>query len=820
MKRILFAVLPLLSGLIGHAQSAAKISGIIIDGNKKTVESATISLLQAKDSSLKKFSVADKNGHYKFDGVGVGNYLVSVTAIGHTKAYSEPVLIKESTSTVILKPIEIVPFPKALAGVTVTAKKPFIEQKIDRTLINVESSVSNAGATALEVLEKSPGVTLDKDGNISLKGKAGVMVMMDGRPAYLSGADLTNYLKNLPASAIDQIEIMTNPSAKFDAAGNAGIINIKSKKNRQKGLNGIATSGYSQGIRPRFNNTLNLNYRTGKINLFANANYNHNNNAQRLDILRNYSDAGTKTLRAIFEQTSHLHHQSDNSSLKIGADYFANKTTTLGVVASAFVNPENQWGTNTSYLKNSVGVVDSIVYSESSTKERWTNKSVNLNFRKQLDTTGSEVTSDLDYITYGSRNNAHFSNLSYEPDWTKKGADYLHGNLPVQINIYSGKVDYSHRLKEEGRVEAGLKTSYVNTDNDANYFKVYGTTEVMDSTKTNHFKYTENIQAAYLNFNKSIKKLAVQAGLRYELTSYRGLQYGSPDLVKHPDSSFHKTYSSLFPTLFVSYQADKNNQFAVSLGRRIDRPQYQALNPFLFFLDRYTYEAGNPFLKPQFSNNLELTHSYKNRLTTTVNYNRTKNEINETFETVGYATIVRKANIATQDAAGISVSAQMAVQKWWNAMIYTNLNYTKFRGQLYGEALHIEATNLTMNINNQFHFNKGWSAELSGFYRGKGIWGQIVTKPMGQVSAGVSKQVLKEKGTFKFNVRDVFRTNAPQGHISMNNVEAYFKNTFDSRVANLSFSYRFGKPVKGAQPRRKTGGASDEQNRVKTNNNN
>src|SRR6478735_2674702 len=246
-------------------KNLGKVSGQVIDGNTKTVEAATITLLRAKDSSVAKISAANKNGNFVFENVIEGKYFVSITAVGHTKGFSELFEITSTNTNVILKTIELVPVAKDLAGVTVAAKKPLIEQKIDRTIVNVEASITNVGTSALEVLEKSPGVSIDKDGNISLKGKEGVLVLIDGRQTQLSGAELANFLRNMTASQLDQIEIMTNPPAKYDAAGNAGIINIKTKKNKQAGYNGSLNLGYTQGKYPKFNEAFNFNYREGKV---------------------------------------------------------------------------------------------------------------------------------------------------------------------------------------------------------------------------------------------------------------------------------------------------------------------------------------------------------------------------------------------------------------------------------------------------------------------------------------------------------------------------------------------------------------------------
>ncbi len=806
--------------LVNQAQTNnGAISGHVADGNQKLVESATISLLQAKDSSVVKIAAANAAGNFNFESVAAGRYLVAVSAVAHRKAFSDIFELNATNISVELKTIELMPVSKDLAGVTVTARKPLIEQHIDRMVVNVDAAVSNVGATALEVLEKSPGITVDKDGSISLKGKQGVQIFIDGKPSYLSGDDLVNLLKNMSASQLDQIEIMTNPQAKYDAAGNSGIINIKTKKNKVKGFNGSLNAGYSQGFYARTNESLNLNYRNGKFNAFLNYSFNKNNSYNQLAIHREYKDADGKTVIAMFDQVAFMPRSNTNDNLKWGMDFFASQKTTVGFVASGFISPETQRNFNTSYLKDANGAVDSIVYSTCRANNRWKNGAVNLNFRHQYDSTGRELTADLDYSKYASNNNQLFMNASFTPDWVKKGETDLKSNLPVDINIYSAKLDYTHPLKKQAKLEAGVKTSYVNTDNAANYFNVIGGADAVDYDKTNRFLYKENINAAYLNYNRQFKKLGIQAGLRLENTNYKGHQLGNaqkPD----SDSSFNRSYTNLFPTVFFSYAADKNNQFGLSVGRRIDRPAYQDLNPFLFFIDNYTYETGNPFLQPQYSNNVELSHTFKSFLTTTLNYSKTKNFFTETFGQKDYATIVSRGNIGERQNAGISVSAQVPFTKWWNASLYGNYNYNYFKGILYGEQIDVSGSNVLFNVNNQFSFGKGWSAELSGFYRTKGIEGQVLIMPLGQASAGLSKQVLKGKGTLRANIRDIFYTNRAKGEINFQQTTAHFENTRDSRVAGISFSYRFGKPLKGPQNNRKKGGAGDEENRVKTGGNN
>jgi outer membrane receptor protein involved in Fe transport len=813
MKK-LFSLLALVSiAFTSQAQSAngGKITGSIKDGGiQKVIDAATVSLLKAKDSSLVKAAVTDAAGNFSFENVKDGDYIVLATSVGHGKTYSTPIAINPSTQNQQIGVLQLVQASQNLKEVTVTSKKQFIERKADKVLINVDAMISNTGTTALEVLEKSPGVTVDKDGNISLKGKPGVQIFIDGKPTFLSAQEVSNMLRNMPSSGLDQIEIMTNPSAKYDAAGRSGIINIKTKKNKQKGFNGNVSTAYGQGFYPKTNNSLSLNYKTGKVNMFSNFGASYRENFQDLDIYRRYLKPD-KSTEAIFEQESREKRTNTYLNAKVGADFYLTKKTTLGVVFTGASGPRKDKLRNVSNLKGSTGILDSIVTADNIENSAWKNASINLNFRHIFDSTGTELTADVDYVKYDANKDQYFLNTSYTPTWVKKDFDESIGELPSDINIYSAKIDFSKPIKKGLKFETGVKSSYVNTENNAGYYLLQNGVKVIDYNRTNQFNYKENINAAYVNFNKEWKKWSVQAGLRLENTNVDGLQFGNP---LRGDSSFTRSYTNLFPTVYVGYNPSEKNQFSASIGRRINRPDYEDLNPFLFYLDKYTYGKGNPFLKPQYTNTLELNHTYKQFLTTTINLSQSKDLFGDTFEQRGFATVVSKSNFGTMNDVSLSVSAQVPVKKWWMMQLYTEGRYNQYKGFLYGEDLNVEATTFLANVTNQFTFKKGWSAELSGFYRTKGLEGQILIGGLGQVTSAVQKQVLKNKGTLKLAVRDMFNTMRPKGNIDFQNTRASFAQRQDNRVATISFTYRFGKPIKGIQ-KRKTGGAGDEQNRVK-----
>lgn len=817
MKQFIYLTSVLLISLSSFGQGTGKITGRIKDGNNQVIlDAAVLSLLAAKDSGIIKTSVNDKEGYFSFDNLANGKYIIGASSVGHTKIYSSALEISDNNQVAETGILQLVPVDKLLTTVIVTSKKQFVERKIDKTILNPEALLSNTGTTAMEVLEKAPGITVDKDGNISLKGKQGVIVMMDGKPTYMGSVDLANYLRSLPSSNIDQIEIMTNPSAKYDASGNSGIINIKTKKNKQKGFNGSVAAAYGQGIYPKTNNSLILNYRVGKVNIFSTLSANYRKNINNLDIHRTYGNAD-KSVRAIFEQKAITKRSNSDYNAKVGMDFYATKKTTLGIVLTGYTTPGKETGSSTSYLKSPFGVVDSIVTADRIENSTWKNGAVNLNLRHSYDSTGKEISADLDFLQYKSGRNQNFVNGTYNPDFTNKYSDRLIGELPSNIKIYSAKIDYTQPITKALKMEAGAKFSFVKTDNAADYFNMINQSKTADYTKTNHFKYQENVNAVYVNFNKTVKKWGFQLGLRAENTNYEGLQFGNPT---KRDSSFKRSYTNVFPTSYVSYNANDKNQYSVSFGRRINRPDYEDLNPFLFFIDKYTYEEGNPFLKPMYSNVFELSHTYRQFLTTTFNYSHTTDLFNETFRqnnqpNDSISTIVSRGNYGIVNNISLSSNAEVKIAKWYTAMIYAEGRYQEFKGDLNGENLNIKSTNITVNLNNQFSFKRGWSGEVSGFYRSKGSEGQITIHNLMQADAAAKKDILKSKGSLRLSIRDIFGPMKVDGNINFNNTKVNFTQKRDSRVVTLGFNYRFGKPIKGLK-NRKSGGTGEEQNRVKS----
>lgn len=816
----LIAFLLVFQVFLSFGQHEPRLSGLVTDESGKPLEGISIALKRLTDSSLVKSDLTDKNGQFEFLNLQPDTYFFDVTAAGFrnlkTGAISYTSDKAVSVGTLVLKAE-----PKSLKEVVVTGRKPLIEQKPDKMVVNVEAAASNAGANALEILEKSPGITVDKDGNISLKGKAGVQVFIDGKPAYLSGADLANYLRNLQGSQLDQIEIMTNPPAKFDAAGNSGIINIRTKKTKQFGYNVSATAGYTQGIYARNNQNITFNYRKNKVNLFGTFSRGERESRNVLNIERKFMDPGTKNVMFLFDQSSVMRNDNTSNNAKLGADLFLSKKTTLGAVVNGSYNP-GRFSNNSDIVRSLpndelFGKTDAL----SRSNGLWKNFTANTNFRHVFDSTGRELTADLDYIHYNAANTQNLSNYYFNaagvPD---RKADTLLGNLPMLIDIYSGKVDYIHPLKKGAKLEAGVKTAFVESDANAVYDTVHNGQLMRDYGRSNHFTYREQINAAYVTYSRPLtKKLNAQLGLRLENTTAKGNSkgkvYRNNEWVDF-DTTFRLNYTQLFPTAYVQYNASEKHSWVLNYGRRIRRPDYESLNPFVEFLDIYTFEQGNPNLRPQFSHNVELSHTYSGFLTTTLNYTNTNNIIQQVLEqnTERQETYVKQANIASQQQIGIAVSAFKQIKNW-SGNVYVNVFHNKFEGLINRSPVSLSASTAVFSGSLNYKFKKGISTDINGFFRTAGYEGVFNIRPLGAVSWGMSVPVMKNKGTIRLSVRDIFWTQKPAGSIQYADVDAAFRNINDSRTVGINFTYRFSKGKVNGNGKRKTSGAGEEANRIK-----
>src|SRR5688572_29369410 len=723
MRKLNLCCLFLLLVQFSFAQvQKGNISVRIVNEKDEAVENATVELLRSKDSFLVKTALPNKTGLAEFETISFNNYLIKVSAIGFATKYSPVFTLNESASSINLAALKMeTKSTEQMPGVTVQAKKPFIQKLSDRIVVNVESSIVSAGSSVLDVLERSPGITIDQNDAISLRGRAGVIIMIDGKPTAMSGADLGNYLRGLPSNAVERIDIITNPSAKYDAAGNSGIIDIRMKKDQRLGTNGTFTAGYGQGIYPKANAGTTFNYRNKKVNVFGNYSYAYRENLNHLIINRNFYNNGT--FIGSDDKDNYAWMPFNSHTARLGADFFPSKNTVIGFVVNSNFNSFKRNANITTSVSDHLGNPDFKFQSIGTNDDHFKNTVANVNLKQKLDTLGRELTADIDFGFFRSSSLTRTASNFYKLDGSPLTDDeILDGDQEGKLNFKTGKVDYVHPLKKAAKFELGFKTSFVNTDNDAKFYNVLPAEVKVDSGKTNHFYYKENNNAAYANFSKEYKKFNFTLGLRAEQTSVNTRQV-------RENKQNEIDYLKLFPSAFFNYKLKDEKTLGLSVSRRIDRPGYSRLNPFLFQIDPTIYGTGNPFLRAQMTWSYEMSYTVKN-LNFTAGYSHTDDVQNMVLVRIldvrpnfkippdqdSNITVQIPVNLSSSDYVGLTATLPIRVSKWWNMINNFNFYYNKFNGNLGGVKLNDGAPAANLRTNNTFTFKKGWSAELNANY--------------------------------------------------------------------------------------------------------
>jgi len=807
--KCLFTALVLTVASLANAQRGM-ISTTVMLTSKNPAGNATAELLKAADSSLVKTAITDENGKAFFDNIDLGYYLIRVSAVNMSVQYSARFELSASKPKAEVPAVILAPVSKELAGVTVVSRKPFIQKLSDRIVVNVDNSIISAGSSAMDVLERSPGINIDQNDAISLRGKAGVMIMIDGKPTPMTGSDLANYLKGLPSAAIERIDIITNPSARYDAAGNSGIIDIRMKKDQRFGLNGTATAGYGQGIYVKTNTGSTFNYRNKKLNLFGNYNYSYRIGLNHLLLDRNFYENGMYNggdLKDNYSKSPNSAHTS-----RFGMDFFPSKKTIIGFVVNGNFNHYRRNSDNSSIVINPLKQAVSTFSSIATNNDHADNYVANINFKHTFDSTGKELTADADYGEYRSASLTRNATSYYQLDGSPLQPSYiLDGNQKGKLILKTAKADYVNPFGKNAKWEAGIKTSFVSSDNDARFFDVSRGYPENDVNKTNHFLYKEHNNAGYVNFSTVFKKIDIQIGIRGEHTRVNTWQ-------EMGNISFDSSYFQLFPSAFFNYKLTEEQVLGVSVSRRIDRPGYSQLNPFLFLIDVTTYATVNPGLLPQITWAYELSYTIKS-WSVSFNYSHTVNNQNiilarfrEVFPNVpspDNVTVQIPINLSASDYFGLSIAAPIKIRKWWNMMNNGNLYFEKFNGNFSGTVLNNGRPALDVRTNNTFSFKNGWTAELNASLNTGGQYGFMVLDPQWSLTTGVQKTILKNKGTVRFNITDIFWTNLPKAVVTFDNYIEKWRAYRETRVANISFTYRFGSNKIQASRRRTT--ASEEE---------
>ncbi|MBB5636918.1 outer membrane receptor protein involved in Fe transport [Pedobacter cryoconitis] len=806
MKLILpatFLFLLYLSPLNLYAQQTAKINGIVNDG-KETLPAATILLYTAKDSILVTTAMTDQNGIYSFTTAN-GKYYIVSSSIGYNKVKT-PSFDLNGTMDFQVPPITLKENSKKLNEVSIVATKPVLERRADKLIFNIEATPSASGLTALEVLRKAPGVTIDHNENISLAGKSNVLVTIDGKQTYLSSTEVVNLLKSMQSNEIESIEIINNPGSKYDANSTGGIINIKTKKSKAEGFNGSValTGGFNKHLLT--NNSINLNYRKKDFNVFGSYGINRQEYNQELKIDR--ITPGTNPL--YFKQRNKDTTINASQNFKIGSDFFLSKNHTIGFLVKGNISDYKGGSLSNVNIGKSFDVTDSVLITPSYTKSNRKNFSYNLNYKGVIDTAGQEISLDADYSTFDGSNNSNYINRFFLPDGTffKNGQIYRNSTAS-NIDIKAIKADYVLPLNKKFKLDAGVKIANVKSDNNYIYENDIQGSWVFDDTKSNRFLYDESVSAAYATLNITMGKTSIQGGLRAEHTKSTGNSVTTNQLTE-------KEYTDLFPSLLVSQNFDADNNLNFSYSRKINRPNYQNLNPFIFFLDQYTYNQGNPNLKPEYSSNLQVSYLFKQKYSAALAYSHTSDVIsqvllqNEAKKSM-YQTVL---NLASENVLSLTLNFPVTLTKWWN-MNNNLLGYFKQikSPDLNGANLNSEQVSANIYLQNNFKINDLFSADAAFVFSTPQIEGAFKVKSIFTTDAGFRYNFPNKNGNLKLGISDIFHSQKAYIYSTLPGNIYNLEQAGTTRSARLTFTYRFGKmTVKSA--RNRSTGLDDEQKRL------
>ncbi|WP_166641903.1 outer membrane beta-barrel family protein [Pedobacter duraquae] len=777
---------------VNAQQKNGVVTGDVIDENRSMLPFVQVSLKKVQDSSRVKVVLADISGHFLFE-VPAGKYFIEFKMMGYTTLKSKPFAVSEAQSHA-LGAISLHPITTELATVTISAPLPFVERKADKLVVNLNGM--GAGAPILDVMNQLPGVTVTPDDRISLNGKS-VQIYVDGKATTLSAEALSGMLKGMSSSAIQKVELIAQPSAKYDAAGNGAIINIIRKRNYSAGLNGNAYAGGGKGTFGKANGGINLNYKGKSYNVLLNMDYNYNKYFNDSYIVSMLSTAGSSVRRSVSDIQST--RTSANYTPNLGADFYLSKRTTL----SASIRPGFQSLTRDAFSKISLNAGEN----PGSGSEfvnivgiKANNLSSGLRLQHQLDTAGRELTIDLDYYRSGNYNDQDNRNIVLSP----------FSDLPSTVSqdrvfdVYAIKTDYTHPLKNGSQFEMGMKTSYVNSGN-TNFYKD------LSSQQTDVFNYKELISALYLTYDHTGKKLSYQLGIRGEYTHGQGeQQFGA--------SSFTRHYLQPFPSLHLDYKLNPSNSLSLGVNKRIERPGYESLNPLVRIINSNNLQAGNPALQPLIAYNADLWYGYKNALFLGVTYSYAKDD----FTSI---TVPTGEDILTTLPGNADYSSYVTLQAmygkqvlpWWYTSTSANLSKRSFKGEFNGMILQSDGiASLSATSYHSFSITKRFSLMLLFNYRGKSMERTITTQPFAYLTAGIRQQFLNKRASVQLNVMDIFKSYKNFYQQNSGSVQQTWQNTFETRMAKLNLSYSFGGTIKNGK---KNNGAEEEKKRSAVNEN-
>ncbi len=750
------------------------------DSKNQALPYATVLLTQERDSSLVKTAITSESGLLELNALKAGTYLLRISSIGYQTYSREIRLIDKSIN---LDPILLQESTENLDAVTVVAQKPLIEVLADKTVFNVENSIATTGSNSWELLRKAPGLIIDNNGAVILEGKTGVQFYFDGKPSRLSGDDLKMYLESLQSNSISRVEIITQPSSKYEAAGSAGIINIIFKKDKNLGANTTFSGSFTYGERARYSSSALFNYRRKMGNLFANYSNGFGNYTSFLYLFRRQNNR-------LFDARTESEYHYNTNNLRVGYDWFLKKEHTLGVLFNG--NTANNFTEN--YSRTPIRPVgsstnDSVLIAQNRNHNTATNYNANLNYTYE-DSLGTRLSIDADYGRYESDRDAFQPNFYYNPsETTILNQNTTRQITPRTISIASLKGDYEQNMWK-GVFSAGFKFSNVKTNNVFNFFDLQNEQFILNETQSNTFKYSENISAGYINFNRRWEKWNIQLGLRIEHTDSDGRLNS---IENTPTNRVKRDYANWFPSGGLTYQLNSQNQFALNYSKRIQRPDYASLNPFEYKIDELSSSRGNPFLQPQYTHSLKLSHTYNYTLTTAVSYSKVTDFFAQVTQATGEnSNVLSPQNIANQEIFNLSISYPKQIKDWWS--VYLSLNaYTSRYRATNADFVSIDQETLSLYAQNTFNLPADLKMEISGWYSSPSVWsGTYNTRSLGSLNIAFQKKFLNDALQARLAFNDILYTSPWSGTTRYGAVFIEGSGGSDSRTLSFGLNYQLG----------------------------
>ncbi|TSE11219.1 TonB-dependent receptor domain-containing protein [Aquimarina algiphila] len=799
-KFILIIVLVFLSMNISKAQNTIK--GIVLDEQSKPVDAATISLIRSSNKEFITGVITNNKGEFNIENIKDGTYQGIISSLGFTDYTTA--LITIQGEDVDLGRISLVIKTESLDEVTVVAEKPIVQVMADKTVFNVQNTLSASGTSGYELLRKAPGVIVDNNDNLIVEGKTGVLIYIDDKPSVLRGEDLTNYLKTIQSSNVEAIEIITQPSSKYEAEGNAGIINIKLKRDKTLGTNGSLSAGITYGDFARYTSSVSFNTRNKKSNFFGTYSNRFGKSFSFIDLFRTQNNT-------IFDAKSETVNDNNSNNLKLGYDYFANKKSTFGIILTGnFNNVISDTDSRTPIIRQGNSNPEQVLIAGSDSDTQTSNLYANANYRYS-DTLGYSMNIDLDYGQYNNDRTNLQPNQYFNGDETELQSETTNFfSTPIDITIFTSKADYEQNFLK-GKLGLGIKYSNIDTENGFDFFDRISGQDIINLDQSNDFTYDEEIYAAYFNYNRKFKKINLQFGLRVEQTKSDGQLFSRQDT---GDDRVKRDYTDFFPSGGITYQMNQKNSIALTYSRRIQRPNYQNLNPFEFKLNELSFRKGNPFLQPQYTDNIKLSHTHNYRLTTAISYSF----VGDYFAQVTEAqdedqNFIITRNVADQKIINLSISYPTKINNWWS--VYYSLNaYRSIFEATNQDFVSVSQNTLSLYGQNTFSLPKGYKMEISGWFNSPSIWGGTYQiKSLGSLNLAFQKRFFSDKLTARLAFNDILYTSPWHGDTRFGDLSIRGNGGWDSRQVRFNLTYNFGSKEVKKSRKRKTG-IEDEKNRI------